>query len=321
MAEHRPLPPSARRLGLARAAGLQAASPVAVGALACGAILIAALALGDAAAARLGAWIAAACDGTTPMPTARGLVASVLELALPVLVAAALVAALAHLVQTRAVWLPRRPRLPGAPAATPDRAARAGVELGAAVVIGLVTLGWLWAMAPRLAALTLSPRAGGLMIGSFVAALAVAWVALGALDALVRHLELASALRMSPAERREDERLAGPDRRWRTRRGELARGPSTRDAVAGASVLVLGDGLAVAIAWDPVRRPVPVRTATGRAARATQLLGLARRHGVAVHREPELAAALVDGEGPVPIAHWARLAEIIAATRGRRTRS
>jgi flagellar biosynthesis protein FlhB len=82
-------------------------------------------------------------------------------------------------------------------------------------------------------------------------------------------------------------------------------------------VLVLGDGAAVAVAWDPVRRPIPVRTATGRGPRATQLLGLARRHRIAVHRDPALAAALVDGDGPVPEPHWPRLAEIVAGTRGR----
>jgi type III secretion system FlhB-like substrate exporter len=47
------------------------------------------------------------------------------------------------------------------------------------------------------------------------------------------------------------------------------------------------------------------------------LLGLARRHRIAIHRDPALAAALAAGDGPVPEPMWPRLAEIIAAIRGR----
>jgi type III secretion system FlhB-like substrate exporter len=46
-----------------------------------------------------------------------------------------------------------------------------------------------------------------------------------------------------------------------------------------------------------------------------QLIGLARRHRVAVHRDADLAARLVEHEGPVPEAEWARLAELVAAVR------
>ena len=82
-------------------------------------------------------------------------------------------------------------------------------------------------------------------------------------------------------------------------------------------MLLLGDGLAVAIAWEPARQPVPRRTARGAGPTATQLLALARRLAVPVHHDPALAAALADADGPVPAAHWPRLAEIIAATRPR----
>ena len=63
-----------------------------------------------------------------------------------------------------------------------------------------------------------------------------------------------------------------------------------------------------------MRRPIPTRLLEGRGARATQLLGLARRHRVPVHRDATLATALA-GEGPVPERDWPRLAEIIAAVR------
>jgi flagellar biosynthesis protein FlhB len=257
-------------------------------------------------------------------------VSAIIALALPVLGAIAIGAVLAHLAQTRALWIPRR-KLPNAPAEDPQRGTRGVLAIANGAVIASVTVAWLFAMAPRLAALaaqgfnTASPiahvgRAGVLLVLSFLAALAIAWVSLGAVDALVRFAAHTQSLRMTAEEQREDTRLAGADPRWRARREKLARGEPVRDAVAGASVLVLGDGVAVAVAWDPVRRPVPVRTASGKAARATQLLGLARRHSIAVHRDAELAVLLAAGEGPVPQPHWPRLAEIVAATRSRSAR-
>ena len=379
MADHRPFPPSARRRALARAAGLSPASPVVVGAIAWIGALVGILVYGRTIAARLGAWLAAACSGADGRDAAGAgsgalgsgavehadsgalgsgavehagsgalgsgavehagsgalgsgavehalagspwatIVTDVLAFALPVLVAAALAALLAHVAQTRGFWMPRR-NLRGAPVLDTSRTQHAGLGIIGAIAMGAVTLAWLWAVAPRLALLVQHPAAGALMLAGFLGTLAAVWIGLGVLDALVRHAELARSLRMTAAEKREDERLAGADPRWRSRRAEVARGPSVREAVAGASVVLLAHGVAVAVAWDSVRRPVPVRTAIGRDARATQILGLARRHGIAVHRDPELALALAEGDGPVPEARWGRLAEIIAAT-GRRTGS
>ncbi|MBA3456716.1 MAG: EscU/YscU/HrcU family type III secretion system export apparatus switch protein, partial [Deltaproteobacteria bacterium] len=227
MAEPRPFPPSVRRSALARAAGLHPASPILVGAIACAVAVIAIGTLGRAAAARLGTWVVAACEsparlaaspepglGATALPTA------ILELALPVLAAIAVAAIVAHLVQTRAVWLPRR-RLRGAPTPQPHRVRRTAFDLAAALVIGTVVVGWLWIMAPRLAAAFGSPLAGAALIASLLAALAIAWVVVGTADAIVRHAELAGALRMSHSEKREDDRLSGADPRWRARRAEL----------------------------------------------------------------------------------------------------
>lgn len=346
----RPFPPSPRRRALARSAGLHAASPLVAGAVACGAAVIAAVGLAGAAGARLGAWIEAACRGAGELfagagapgaslapagaPGAPAALAdapsavltlapadapdAVLSLALPLLAAVAIAAVIAHLAQTRALWLPRR-RVAGAPAlprGPAGRAARTGFELAGGAVIAGCTAGWLWLVAPRLAMLPSVPLAGGALIASAVAALAVAWAALGVLDALLRHAELARALRMSPQDKREDDRLAGLDPRWRDYRAR-ARRTAPAEAVAGATLLLLGDDAAVAIAWDPARRPIPTRTATGRAANATQLLGLARRHRVPVHRDAALTAVLAAGDGPVPEPHWARLAEVVAAVRRR----
>src|SRR5262245_27919426 len=135
MAEHRPFPPSPRRRALARQAGLHAASPVLAGAAAGAAALVAVAAIGGTMAHRLGAAIAAACGGHALLaPGAVG--EAVTGAALPIAGAAALAAAIAHLVQTRAVWLPRR-RIAGAPtveAGPLARTRRAAFDLAAAAV-------------------------------------------------------------------------------------------------------------------------------------------------------------------------------------------
>ncbi len=317
MAEHRPFPPSPRRRALARGAGLTATSPLLVGGVACAGALVALSTLGDAATARVAAWMAAAMRGASDPHAAvdalgpRGVLRAVLELATPLLAAAAIIAILAHLAQSRAVWMPRR-SLAGAPV-VPRR--RGVIELAGAAAIGGVAVGWLWLVAPRLAALAEVPLAGALLVASALATFAIAWVVIGAGDALVRHHALATALHMTAREKREDDRLAGADPRWRSYRAGLR--ATSRDpalAVAGATLLLLGDDVAVAVAWDPIHRPIPTRVAAGHGPRATQLLGLARRHDVRVHRDPALAATL-DGIGVVPERHWPRLAEIVAAVK------
>jgi flagellar biosynthesis protein FlhB len=311
----RPFPPSARRLALARRAGLTATSPVIVGALACATMAVA-IAVGRGLVGRLAAELAAACDGRATL-TGDDAALAVLAIAAPVLGAIALVAAAAQLAQTRAAWLPRRriDGAPGLPAGPAARTRRVAIDLAGAGVIGAVAFGWLWLVAPRLADLVELGSdellaAVGALLGSAASAFAIGWLGLGVLDALVRHAELANALAMTAAEKREDERLAAADPRWARHRMALS-----RPSVEGAAVLILGDDAAVAIAWDPARRPIPTRVAVGRRASATQLLGLARRHGVPVHRDAQLAAALVDADGRVPDAHWRQLAEIIAALR------
>ncbi|HUJ57239.1 MAG TPA: EscU/YscU/HrcU family type III secretion system export apparatus switch protein [Kofleriaceae bacterium] len=314
MTEDRRFPPSPRRRALARQAGVTAASPTVVAAAAAIGALLAIAALARAATARLGDAIAAACAGRASLAPGDA-PAAVLAFAAPLCAAAAIAAIAAQLAQARGAWLPRR-RIRGAPAVRPS-AARRLLELAAPAAIGGVALGWLWLVAPRLASLVELSGATALaataaLLASLLAALASALVALGAVDALVRRGELARALAMTAAEKREDDRLAAADPRWRARRAELARAPS----LAGAAAIVLGDDLVIAIAWDPARQPIPSRIAAGHGTEARRLLGLARRHDLPVHRDPGLAAAL-DGLGPVPEAVWPRLAEVIAAVRGR----
>jgi flagellar biosynthesis protein FlhB len=257
---------------------------------------------------------AATGASTSPLDVVGRVPRAVLELALPLLAAIALAALVAHVAQTRAVWFPRR-RLPGAPSM--PRRSRIGFELTAAATIGVTCLGWLWMTAPRLAHLVDVPSAAPLAVVTFVVTLAIAWVALGALDAVLRRRELDEALAMTREEKREDDRLSAADPRWAAHRRALARdtGTDLGAAVARSAVVLVGEGTAVAIEWDATRQPVPLRAATGRGPRATQLVALARRHRVRVHLDESLARALADGDGPVPQAHWARLAEIVAAVR------
>lgn len=353
MPERRPFPPSPRRLALARAAGLTAASPLLVGAAALVGAVVVLVGVGRAAAAKLGAWIAAACagadgesisalrgsqmhepsagggstlgdgaaggsmlgDGADAVPDAAAFARAVLELALPLLVAAALAALVLHVAQTRTLWLPRR-RLPGTPVVSRRAGVRGLFDASALVIIGAVTLGWLWLTAPQLAMLAQVPSAAALAIASFVVSLAIAWVAVAALDALLRRAQLADALSMTREEKREDDRLSAADPRWQAQRLAVLRGPAVSDAIARAAVVLVGDDVAIAIEWDAARQPVPLRTASGRGARAMQLGALARRHRVPLHRDVALASALA-GEGPVPDVHWARLAEVVAAVRAR----
>src|SRR5262249_1349259 len=136
------------------------------------------------AASHIGAWIAAAADDRASLePTA--VAGEIVSLALPVLAALALAAFVAHVAQTRTLWIPRR-RIPGAPPA-PGR--RGWLGIVAAAAFGAVAFGWLWREAPQLATLASLDHALGpaaTLLASFVATLALVWVATGAIDLLVR---------------------------------------------------------------------------------------------------------------------------------------
>lgn len=331
MAEDRPFAPSPRRLAQAGRAGLTPSSPLLVGALACGAAVLALGVLGRAMLDKLGAQVAAACgqgDALTAGDTAASqatplgallasAVATIGALVVPLAAVIAVAAIAAQVAQARTLWIPRR-RIDGAPALPADASARtrkAGLELLHLLAIGAVVVGWLWWTAPKLAALPTAPLAAGALAINALAALAIAWLAIGVLDAVLRHVALGQALRMTSAEKREDDRLGASDPRWRRLARTLAREPDPRAQLAEATLLVLGDDAAVAIAFDPRRTPTPTRVAVGKGVLVTQLVALARRYRLPIHREPALAAALVERRGAVPAQHWARLAELVAATR------
>lgn len=322
MSEMRPFPPSPRRIALARQTGLSSASPILVGALACGAAIAATIMIAARAASGLGATIVdatnrAAAPEPGALPSTSAITRDIIGVAVPVLVAIAVVAVIAHLAQTRTLWFPRR-RIDHAPTLPRAPGTRTLFELASAAAVGGTAFGWLWLVAPRLAALVGDRgllASVGAALAAFVVTLAIAWVVIGVADALVRHAQVTNALRMTAQEKREDDRLAAADPRWARQRRALAREPIAAPAIARSTVLLVGDDVAVAIAWDPLRQPVPHRTAVGRRARSTQLLALARRQHLPVHRDTELAAALAGAEGDVPEAHWPRLADIVAAVR------
>ncbi len=318
MAEHRPFPPSPRRRALARTAGLSGASPIATAALGWIAAAIAVAALARPAASALGGSIAAACSGSTTALQLGAVVGAIAAVVGPLLGAVALAALIAHVAQTGALWSPRRKiaGAPSLPSGAGPRVRRTVLELSFAAAIGAIGFGWLWTSALRLAALGALDReallvAGATLVAGALTALALGYVVVGAIDALARRLALGRALAMTAAERREDDRLSAADPRWRAARAAATR-DSLGETLAGATLVLLGDDLAVAIAWDPVRCPNPMRVASGRSARAAQIIAYARRYQIAVHREPALAT-LVARHTVISEQAWPRLAEIIAA--------
>jgi flagellar biosynthesis protein FlhB len=111
----------------------------------------------------------------------------------------------------------------------------------------------------------------------------------GALAGRARPRRLRADLAMSPRELRDERRETEADPRWRRAR---ARAGDDELAVRTALVVVVADDLAAALAWHPRWQPVPRVTAAARGRAALRLAALARRHGVALHRDPPLAATL-----------------------------
>ncbi|MFN0253845.1 MAG: EscU/YscU/HrcU family type III secretion system export apparatus switch protein, partial [Kofleriaceae bacterium] len=183
MASDRTFPPSARRLAVARAAGLTPASPLLVGALGAVGAVLALVAIGGTIASRLGSWVRDALEGAdgsrvgrafdasstgvndravwaSAFGSATDIVHATFALALPMLGTIAIVAVIVHLTQTRALWMPRR-RLDNAPAEDLQRGTRGVLGLANAAVITMVTIVWLFAIAPRIATLVTIDRASG----------------------------------------------------------------------------------------------------------------------------------------------------------------
>jgi flagellar biosynthesis protein FlhB len=321
-ADDRVLPPSARRVALARRAGLVPRSAILVaGAAWTGAAIGLWLAASRARALLASSFVTAttATDGSVaPPPTAADLVVAVLGVAAPLVAGAALAAVAAHLAQTRQLAIPRRV-IPGAPRPARGidrRAADVGLAGLRAVAVAAVAVAWTWTHLADLGRLAGEPAGAALagataLLVSALAHLAAALLAVGALDLLVAVLRHRADLRMTRTEAADDARAAGIDPRWR--RARLDRGAGA-DAVRTARLVVAGDG-ATAIRWHETLWPVPTILATGRGLDATRLLELARRHHVAIHHAPALARGLgtLAAGAAVPDALRPALAELVAA--------
>jgi flagellar biosynthetic protein FlhB len=326
VSDNRPHPPSPRRLAEARRAGRIAWSPALVGA--------AAIAGGAAAIAAIGAaWLdtaggalaAGASASASPDPIAavsslraRDVIADLAALVVPLLVLAAAAAVLAHLAQTRGLWIPRR-RTRQLPPAVDDAARRTGLAAlafsrGAAValVAGAVVVTSAALLAAHAGRTTAATGAlSGTLATSVLAAAAATAIALATLDWLERARRLRADLAMSARDLRDERRETEADPRWRRAR---ARADDDDLAVRTALVLVVADDLAAALAWHPRWQPVPRITTAARGRAALRLTALARRHHLPIHRDPALATELAALSGrPAPDHLHPTLARLIVA--------
>lgn len=330
----RNLPATPRRLALARRAGLVAHAP----SLTTAAAWLGALIALSSLAPRLGDVLRQGLRQGLELagrPQARGASSLAVELsvatlsaALPVVLAAAALALLAHVAQVRAVWLPRR-RVEGAPAAPSGMGARARSALWSSArgcVLAVAVLAWLGSAAPRVGQVLalrdadLLP-AGAALIGGATLVAVAGWVALGALELIGRALLLATSARMTAAELREELRATGAgSRRWaEERRAAGADGGSLADRqrreLAEAAILVVGDDLCAAVAWSAQRSPVPRVISARRGRGVGSLVAEARRQRVPIQRAPQLAELLVAaGPGDAPREAWPLLATLIAVS-------
>jgi len=71
---------------------------------------------------------------------------------------------------------------------------------------------------------------------------------------------------------------------------------------------------AVAIHYDPENDNAPRVIASGQGAVAEQIIELARQHGIFVHQDPALTAALasIDIDSVIPLELYAVVAEVLA---------
>jgi len=288
------VPASPRRLREARARGEVAHAPTLTAAAALGGGALALALTARPAAARLFALARAAWGPPTAAETATAaqILPTVAAIGLPVAGAVFAAALVAGLAQTRFnfAWgaLGRRRDEPEPWAATSFAAAAALVLLalaGGRVLVASLARADGWAAAANVTAAALAALAGR-------AVLVVALAGLG--EFAWRRAQLLDGLSMSRVEaereRREDEgdpRLRAERRR---RQRALARDPLV-DEIARARLVVTAEGVAVALRLDGGEARVAAAAGDDRL-RAQRIADVARRLGLAVRADDELAAAL-----------------------------
>jgi flagellar biosynthesis protein FlhB len=327
--------PTPRRLDEARRRGEVAVSRDLVSAAATAAAIGALLAAGSTTVARLTAyWMsslaAAGAGGGCERALGNGLSALARALAAP-LGAASIAALAAGLAQTRglltlAAVAPRLERL--SPAAGLGRLwsggglFQAGKGLFKAAVVGL--LAW-WVVRPQLAGLAslagAPPRAVLAALGSLSARLAVAVglaaLALGVADFLFVRRGHRRRLRMTREEVRRERKESEGDPSHRAERRRLQRELLEQRMIADVRkadlVVVNPDHIAVALRYDARTDAAPVVVASGERLMAEQIKQVARRSGVPIFREVDLARSLrrvADGQ-EIPAPLYEAVAELL----------
>lgn len=327
--EARTYEPTPRRLRLARERGEVARSPLLSAAVVLTAVCAVLAATGGAF---VDAWLEAVrATWTDPAPAdapERFALLGVRALALPLGVAV-LAAAVTGLAQVGPLWAGRALRFDPA-RLDPVQGLRRlfdGATLAARltpILVGLALLGlggWVMrdALLGALGRTDLSPREVLEGVGATAGALAWRGCALmllaGAAALAFHRWRHRRSLRMSRRELREEARQTQGDpeakRRRARRRRALALTPSVADAAASAALVVHGDGVTVAIAWDGGDgSPAVALAARGVGARELRIATRA----VPALRDAALAAELgrLEPSAPVPRRHWRALAGALA---------
>ncbi|MEZ4400541.1 MAG: EscU/YscU/HrcU family type III secretion system export apparatus switch protein [Kofleriaceae bacterium] len=318
----RPHPPSPRRRALARAAGRVLTSPAAVAALALGAGVVATIGVvassAEAVAAVTRARLAHATDDGAVAGAGAALAAvpfQVLALAAPIVIAAAAGALLAQGALARGLWIPTRtlagaPTVGAEPATAGQRTVEALLALGRAAILLAVAAAALVGRLPALASTAGGPGRALLgAAGATMATVAIAAVVLALVEIGWRAYRLRQALAMTTREWRDDARASGGDPH--ARRALRGARVDDRALVATARVVVLGDELAVALAWQPAARPTVARV--GRDLAARRLVAAARAARVPLVADATLATALAAGAGAIADAQLPAVADLLAA--------
>ncbi len=312
MTARRTEPPTPRRLREARARGEVARSVDLSAAAALGGGLVALSVCGSSIAATLARALRDALAGaaTAPIDPAGRVsdaLALVLRLSLPVGACALAAGALAAALQTGFGFFPGvlRPRLTRLDPlrgvrrlCAPAQLGRAALALGKATVLAALLAFWWRDAARELAALPRSTALGALpgglaLVAPLALRLAVALAVIGALDLALERRRLRRALMMSRDEVRRELRddEGDPDRKGERRR--VHRALVEAGAVAGATVVVVNPTrLAVALRHEREGEGAPRVVAKGTGPAAARIRSAARRAGVPIVRDVQLARAL-----------------------------
>lgn len=261
------------------------------------------------------------------------LLASVLVLLAPLLLAILAAGVLANLLQVGVLWTtePLKPRLERLdPLAGLRRllSGRGAVEMSKALakvcLVGAMAYLALRDRWPELALLVGSDlRVAVDVLASvafdLVARVAAALLVLAALDYLYQRRSFEASIRMTRRELLEELRQNEGDPYLRHRLRQQQRQLSKHRmlaAVPRATVVVTNPThLAVALRYDPDRTPAPVVVAKGARLMAEQIKRAARQHDVPVVENPPLAQALykaVEVGMAIPVALYQAVAEVLA---------